>query len=86
MYQNIITKVTEIKEATLVDDIHPFYVFLFSKEGESNTAIVNGLPSYQKEMTDLPLTSMMWNPIALIKINVTSELLTDYRIFIGYIE
>lgn len=31
MYQNIITKVTEIKEATLVDDIHPFYVFLFSK-------------------------------------------------------
>lgn len=88
MYENIITKVDEITEAKTLNDINPFYVFLFSKEGESTTLICDAFPTYQnpKESVPVPLNSMIWNPIALTGINVSSDMLSNYRIFIGYIK
>lgn len=87
MYENIITKVDEITEAKTLNDINPFYVFLFSKEGESTTIICNGIPTYQKskDIVPIPLASMVWNPVALTDIEVSADMLSSYRIFIGYI-
>lgn len=88
MYENIITKVDEITEAKVVNNVNPFYVFLFSNEGESATIICNGIPTYQKskDLVPIPLTSMVWNPIALNDIEITADMLSNYRIFIGYIK
>lgn len=88
MYENIITKVDEITEAKVASSINPFYVFLFSKEGESTTVICSGIPTYQKSknIVPIPLTSMVWNPIAMNDIEVTFDMLSNYRIFIGYIK
>lgn len=88
MYENIITKVDEITEAVVIKSINSFYVFLFSNEGESTTVICNGIPTYQKskDLVPIPLTSMAWNPIALNDIEITADMLSNYRIFIGYIK
>lgn len=88
MYENIITKVDEIAEAKTLNSVSPFFVFLFSNDGESTTIISNGIPTYQKskELVPIPLTSMIWNPIALTDIEVSADMLSSYRIFIGYIE
>lgn len=90
MYQNIINKVEEISEAKTFIDINPYFVFLYPKDADSaaSVIIVEGLPTYQKpkENINFPLTAMMWNPIALNNLVVTSDMITNYRIFIGYIE
>lgn len=89
MYQNIITSVLEITEEDMIVSENPFYVFLFSNEGESTTLICDASPTYQmftKEPVPVPLNSMVWNPIALTKINVTADMLSSYRIFIGLIK
>lgn len=88
MYENIITKVDEITEAKVINSTNPFYVFLFSNDGESTTIICNGIPTYQKskDLVPIPLTAMVWNPIALTDIEVSADMLSNYRIFIGYIK
>lgn len=87
MYQNIITTVTEISEVSSFEITNPFYVFLLPKsEDMANVVVTNGKPTYNNENTDLPLMSGLWNPIALNKIEITSEMISNYRIFIGYIE
>lgn len=88
MYQNIITKVDEITATKTVTNINPFYVFLFANDGEVTTIICNGIPTYQKSknLVPVPLTSMTWNPIAMNSIDITADMLANYKIFIGYIE
>lgn len=85
MYSNMITKIEEVNEAKTFESVNPFFVFLFSNDGESNVVIVQTKTSFNKELIDTPLASQMWNPIALNEIVVTSDLLSSYRIFIGYI-
>lgn len=85
MYSNMITKIEEVNEAKAFESVNPFFVFLFSNDGESNVVIVQTKTSFNKELIDTPLASQMWNPIALNEIVVTSDLLSSYRIFIGYI-
>lgn len=88
MYENIITKVEEIKAAGTIENINPFFVLLFSEDGEATTIIANSIPTYQgsKELVPVPLATMAWNPIALNKIEVTADMLSSYRIFIGFIK
>lgn len=88
MYENIITKVEEIKAAGTIENINPFFVLLFSEDGEATTIIANSIPTYQssKELVPVPLATMVWNPIALNKIEVTADMLSSYRIFIGFIK
>lgn len=88
MYSNIITKVEEIKAAGTIENINPFFVLLFSEDGEATTIIANSIPTYQgsKELVPVPLATMTWNPIALNKIEVTADMLSSYRIFIGFIK
>lgn len=85
MYSNMITKIEEVGEAKTFESVNPFFVFLFSKDGESNVTIVQTKASFNKELSDTPLSSYMWNPIAINQIVITSDLLSSYRIFIGYI-
>lgn len=88
MYSNIITKVDEITAAATIENINPFFVLLFSEDGEATTIIANTIPTYQgsKELVPVPLATMAWNPIALNKIEVTADMLSSYRIFIGFIK
>lgn len=88
MYSNIITKIDEITVEATIENINPFFVMLFSEDGEASTIIVNTIPTYQgsKELVPVPLATMVWNPIALKKIEVTADLLSNYRIFIGFIK
>lgn len=85
MYSNMITKIDEVTEAKTFESINPFFVFLFSKEGENDVTIMQAKASFDTDMKDTPLCSQMWNAVALNKITVTSEVLNNYRIFIGYI-
>lgn len=87
MYENIITKVEEITEAKTLNSVSPFFVFLLSNDGESTTIICKGIPTYQKskDLVPIPLSSMIWNPIALTDVQITANMLSSYRIFIGYI-
>lgn len=90
MYQNIINKIEEVSEAKTFSNINPYFVFLYPKEADSamNVIVVEGTPTYQKpkEIVSFPLATMMWNPIALNNIVVTDDMLSNYRIFIGYIQ
>lgn len=86
MYNNMITKVEEVINTGYFNNINPFFVFLSSKDGENNVAIVQAKVSYNELQSEIPICSQMWNPIALNTINVTQDLLNIYRIFIGYIE
>ena len=85
MYSNMITNIDEVTVAKTFESINPFFVFLYSKEGENNVVIMQTKVSFDTEMKDTPLCSQMWNAVALNKIAVTSDVLNDYRIFIGYI-
>lgn len=89
MYTNIINNIIELEKVETFIDIKPYYVFLYPKsEDASNVIIVDGLPTYQskKENLALPLLTCVWNPIALNNIVVTNDMLSNYRIFIGYVQ
>lgn len=90
MYQNIINKIQEVAEAKTFADVNPYYVFLFPKEEDAaNVIIAEGLPTYQERKEgniSFPLLTGMWNPVALNDLVVTSDMISNYRIFIGYIQ
>lgn len=71
----------------MYSDTNPYFVFIYPKEEDTASVVIaNGVPTYQKNATDLPLVSMIWNPIAFNHLTITSEMMAAYRIFIGYIE
>lgn len=97
MYENIINKIEEITYSQTVDNKYePFYVFISNNDGEQITLITNGTPTYQgrggsantprsvKEVP-VPLISNVWNPIALTSLEITEEMITNNRIFLGYV-
>lgn len=90
MYQNIINQIEEITETKTFSNINPYFVFLQPKESDSamNVIVADGTPTYQKpkEIISFPLVTMMWNPIALNDLVITSDMASNYRIFIGYIQ
>lgn len=90
MYQNIINKIEEVTEAKTFSNINPYFVFLHPKEADSamNVIVVEGTPTYQKpkKIVSFPLVTMMWNPIALNDLVITGDMVSNYRIFIGYIQ
>lgn len=90
MYQNIINNIQEVAGAKTFADVNPYYVFLFPKEEDAaNVIIAEGLPTYQERKEgniSFPLLTGMWNPVALNDLVVTSDMISNYRIFIGYIQ
>lgn len=97
MYENIINKIEEITYSQTVDNKYePFYVFISNNDGEQITLITNGTPTYQGREgsantprrvneVPVPLISNVWNPIALTSLEITEEMITNNRIFLGYV-
>lgn len=97
MYENIINKIEEITYSqTVLNTINAFYVFIVNNDGEQVTLITNGIPTYQGQRTSantprrvekvpVPLIPNVWNPIALTSLEITEEMITNNRIFLGYV-
>ena len=83
-FQDKIIKCNEVTEAKNVSNIKPFYVFLAPKtENAESVLILSGKPYGNKEQTNIPLAVGCWNPITFKSLNVTSEAVANYSVFIG---
>lgn len=61
-----------------------FYLFLVPKnEDAPNAAILNVKLSQNKALAVFPFMVGIWNPIVVNQVNVSSNDLTNYRIFWG---
>lgn len=62
----------------------PFYLFAAPKTDTAGTvAIFNATLVYGKQGTPVPITAGMWGPVVFKEVEITSDLLSTYRIFWG---
>ena len=79
-----IAKVREIlTEETIEDQHHPFMV-LVEPKADGTLATISARPIYNDDVANLPFVPNVWNPIILTKLEVTSDVLLSYKVFIGY--
>lgn len=61
-----------------------FYLFVAPKSDTTpSVAVLNVKLAYNDDLMEYPFVAGVWNPIVINKINVTSDNLTNYRIFWG---
>ena len=86
MYLNDkINKGGEIKQqGDFFNEGQPFYVFVMPiTEEAASSVVINAKLSYNKEAIEFPFIANFWNPVVVNSINITQEILTNYRVFYG---
>lgn len=61
-----------------------YYVYFLPKTSDAPTSLsLTGKSSFNSSDVIIPLNANAWNPILLISMNITNDLLAKYSIFIG---
>lgn len=86
MFEDKISIGEEIKtQGEFVPSTKVCYLFIVPKSEEaSSVAVLNVKLAYNGGLIEYPFTAGIWNPIVINKVNVSSENLTNYRIFWGF--
>lgn len=61
----------------------PFYIFLAPKNEDAESIVILTVKLPYGESTEFPFSTSEWNPVSLKEIEITSEDLSQYRIFWG---
>lgn len=71
-------------QGTFTMDGLPFYIFLMPKDDtETSLAVLTVQLPYNREETAFPFQPGIWNPVAVMSLDVTESDLTSWRIFWG---
>lgn len=85
MYENMIVGGGEITaQGTFKADSGAFYIFIAPKSDSAlSIAVLNVKLSKSSDNTDYPFVAGIWNPVVVNQVDVTSDNLSNYRIFWG---
>lgn len=80
-----ITKCKEIKtQGDFILNNQPFYVFFAAKDSSQSASVVASAKlARSNEFAEIPFTLNTWNPISVLVLRISGEMLQNYRIFYG---
>lgn len=70
------------EQGNFVDGGQPFYVFFAPKSAEAASVVIANCMLVDGA-SEVPFTVCAWNPVSILEINISAEMIQNYDIFFG---